>query len=691
MLDQPNRALDTAAAPPPPPARSRPLRVLMWTVIGLISLILLAWLILFITKGSFLKGPFERITSRVTQREVRVANGFQLYLNPINIQFRAEGLTVSNPKWATRRNFFESRLIDSRISIASLLFGDQARVRQLLLDRGQVDLEWDAKGQRNTWTFGDPNQKGEPLTLPLIRRAAITGTTLRYRDPPMQLVTDIKFDTIRAANTRVASDDVRFDGTGTMRGRAFTLNGTLLSPNETVAGGRNRFQLAARAGGDNLGVSGTLSGMTELEGADLAVRVRGANLARLFDFLGVAVPDTRSYRFTSQLTKAGDEWRFTRLKGAFGESDLAGSMTISQPNDRLKIVADLKSRSVDIVDVGPFIGYDPRKLAAEGKAGAITQVAGTPRVLPDAQLRVDALRAFDAHVNYAVRDVRAPNLPVSNIALTLDLDNSLLKLSPLTMDMSRGHLASDIIINARQQPVVTDYDIRLAPTPMGTLLAGWGVSQSGTSGVVKARVQLRGLGDTVHDSLAASDGRIAIILPKGTMWTQNIQLSELDIGTFVTKMFADKLKKPVEINCGLIAFTVRNGVAAADPILIDTSKNVITGRGNFSFKDESLNLALRADGKKFSLISGQSPVGINGYFAKPGLQVITPELLSRAGVAAGLGLVATPFAAVIAFIDPGDAKSTACGPVLNGARAMAQRTTKGEPRKDVGTGSAKKS
>lgn len=694
MLHQPGTTFDAPEAPDTPPrsrtARSQPLRVLMWTLISLIALVFLAWLILFITKGSFLKSPFERITSRVTQREVRVADGFQLYLNPINVQFRAEGLTVSNPSWATQPNFFESRLIDSRISLASILFGDKTRIRQLLLDQGHVELEWDARGRRNTWTFGDPNQKGEPLTLPLIRRAAITGTTLRYRDPPMRLMTDIKFDTIRAANTRVATDDVRFDGTGTMRGRAFTLNGTLLSPNETVTGGRNRFLLNARAAADYLQVSGTLPGMTELEGSDLTVKVRGANLARLFDFLGVAVPDTRSYRFTSHLTKAGDEWRFTRLNGAFGESDLVGRMTISQPNDRLMIVADVRSRSVDIVDVGPFIGYDPQKLAAEGKEGAITQVAGTPRVLPNAQLRVDALRAFDAHVNYAVRDVRAPNLPVSNIALTLDLDKSLLKLSPLTMDMSRGHLSSDIIINARQQPVVTDYDIRLAPTPMGTLLAGWGVAESGTTGVVKARIQLRGFGDTVHDSLAASNGRIAIILPKGTMWTQNIQLSELDIGTFVTKMFADKLKKPVDINCGLIAFTVRNGVAAADPILIDTSKNVITGRGNFSFKDESLNLALRADGKKFSLFSGQSPVGINGYFAKPGLQVITPELLTRAGVGAGLGLVASPLAAVIAFVDPGDAKSAACGPVLNGARAVAQRTKKGEPRKDVGTGSAKK-
>lgn len=690
MLDQPNRGFDYAEAPPPPRARPRPLRIVMWTVIGLITLIFLAWLILFITKGSFLKGSFERITSRVSQREVKVARGFQLYMNPLNIQFRAEGLTVSNPKWATKPNFFESRLIDSRISLGSLIFGDKTRVRQLLLDQGHVDLEWDAKGQRNTWTFGDPNRKGEPLTLPLIRRAAITGTTLRYRDPPMQLVTDIRFDTIRAANTRLATEDVRFDGTGNMRGRAFTLNGTLLSPNETVTGGRNRFLLNARAASDNLQVSGTLPGMTELEGSDLTVKVRGTNFARLFDFLGVAVPDTRSYRFTSHLTKAGDEWRFTRLNGAFGESDLAGKMTISQPGDRLRIDADLKSRSVDIVDVGPFVGYNPQKLDAQGAQGTITQVAGTPRILPDAQLRVDALKAFDAHVNYAVRDIKAPNLPVSNIALTLDLDKSLLKLSPLTFDMSGGHVSSDININARQQPVLTDYDIRLAPTPMGRLLKGWGLDESGTTGVVKARVLLKGRGDTVHDSLATSDGRVAIILPQGTMWTRNIQLSELDIGTFITKMFAKKLEKPVQINCGLIAFTVRNGVAAADPILIDTTRNVITGRGNFSFKDESLNLSLRADGKKFSLVSLQSPVGINGYFAKPGLQVITPELLTRAGVGAGLGLVASPLAAVIAFIDPGDAKSAACGPVLNGANAVAQRTKKGDPRKDVGTGSAKK-
>jgi len=661
-----------------------PLRIFAYIVLALF----IVWLILFVTKGRFLKGPFERIVGGQIERKVEVGGDFQLYFAPIAIKLRAEDMHVANVGWASRPDLFRAALIDTRIAPLSLIFGNRARAHWLELRDAAVDLEWSRDHKSNTWTFGDPNKKGEPLTLPLIRRALLTGTTLRYRDPRMQLNTDIAFQTVKSSDTSFASD-IRFTGTGTMRQLPFNLQGSLLSPNETLAGGRNRLAMRADAGPTVLEVKGTLAGATELEGADLDLIARGRNLARLFDFLGVAIPDTRTYRFTSALTKAGDEWRFTQLKGRFGQSDLSGRFTVTM-RERLLIEATLATRTLDILDAGPFFGYDPERLDRQGAAGAITTVAGAPRVLPDARLRVDALRNFDARVKYDVRTVRAENVPISNIDLTLKLDNSLLTLSPLTFDMSGGHVASDIEINARRQPVRTTYDIRLAPTPMGKLLARWGVEESGTSGTVKGRVQMTGLGDTLHDSLAASNGRIAVIMPAGTMWARNVQLAEIDVGTFVTKMFEKKLKEPVQINCGLIAFTVRDGVAAADPILIDTKKNVMIGRGGFSFKNERIDMVFRADGKKISLFSGQSPVGIKGWFAKPGIDVISPELLARGGAAAALGVVATPIASLLAFVDVGDAKGAACGPVLAGAHAAAQRTKGGEPRDDVGRGTTAK-
>ena len=690
--DAPISAADVAPAPADAPAKpvralGTPLASVIAVTGTLLGLVVLAWTILFVTKGRFLKHPFERIAAAQTQREVKVAGDFQLYFDPFNIKFVAEGLTVANPAWAGHGHFFEAKRVDSRISTWSLVTGRE-RINWLGLEDGRVDLQWDRQGRRNTWTFGE--KTGEPLDLPVIRRALVQGTMLRYVDPRMRIEAAIRVHTVSARDTQFASS-IRFDGNGTARGTPFVMSGALLTPNATVAGGRNKLELHAEAVRTRMDVTGTLPGATEIEGADLHMNVRGQNLADIFMLAGIAVPDTRTYRLTSALTKQGSEWRFTGLRGRFGDSDLAGRMTVTMRKPRLLLTADLVTRTLDIVDAGPFIGYNPNKLAAEGGAGTIERVGGAPRILPDAKLRIEALRNFDAKVDWKVGDVRAESFPVSNITLGLDLDDRLLKLSPLNFTMARGTVNSDIVINARRQPVVTDYDVRLSPTPMGTLLAGFGVEQSGTSGTVKARAQLTGLGDSVRESLAHSDGRIAIILPRGTMWTRNIQLSELDIGVFVQKMFEKKLKEPVQINCGLIGFTVRRGVAAADPILIDTQKNVILGRGGFSFRNETIDLAIRADGKKFSLFSGQSPVGLGGWFAQPRLDVISPELVARAGTGLGLGAIVSPLAAIIAFVDVGDAKAADCGPVLEGARAAAQRTDKGEPRDDVGRGTTAKS
>lgn len=653
----------------------------------LVGLVLLAWTILYVTKGRFLKRPFEKVASRALDRQVNVAGDFQLYLDPLNIHFVAQGLSITNPNWAKQPYFLKSRNIDSRIATLPLIGGTH-RANWLALIGGDLDFEWDAAHKRNTWTFGT-DKPGKPFEMPQIRRALIDGTRIHFSDPHMQLVADLRIDTVRAQNTKVGGD-VRFHGDGTLRGKPFTVTGRLESPNQTIAGGQNRLALHAQSDGTVLDVNGTLPGFTELEGSDLHLAIRGPDMEDAFEFLGAAVPHSRAWRMTSALTKHDDEWRLTGIRGVVGDSDFAGRITVSTAKPRLHIGATLVTRSLDIVDAGAWVGYDPNRLAAEGKNGAITRVGGTPHVLPDAPLQVDKLGNFDADLDYRVTDVKGKFLPVSNVAMKLKLDNKLLTFRPLAFDIAGGHLTSDIAIDARRQPVRTGYDIRLSPTPMGKLLAGFGVSEAGTTGTIKARIRMTGFGDTVRKSLATSSGRIAVILPQGTMWIRNTELSELDIGTFVQKMFQKELKEPVQINCGLIAFTVRNGVAAADPILIDTARNVVTGRGGFSFKTEAIDLAVRADAKNFSLFSGQSPVGIKGYFAAPHLDVISPQLLARAGVGLGLAAAVSPPALILAFVDIGDAKAAACGPVLAGAHATAQRTGKGKPRDDVGHGTTAK-
>ncbi|MDP1027942.1 AsmA family protein [Sphingomonas sp. KR1UV-12] len=665
-----------------PPRRSRRRR-LRNVLIGVVVAIFAVWLVLFVTKGRFLKHPFERIVGGLTHRTVTVGGDFQLYFAPLRIKFYAERLVISNPEWATRPQLFTADRIDSRIAPLSLLFGKR-RFYTLDLTNGAVDLEWNRAHTANSWTFGE-NKGGKPLEFPRIDTATVSGTTVRYLDPRMRVLADLKVADIRSTDARIGKA-VGVTGTGRIRDTPFTLVARLLSPDATANRGRNELVARLRAAGNTVDVAGTLPSIANIENVPLAVAARGRNLSELLGIIGVVIPNTRDYRLRGQLVKAGEEYRFTRVRGVAGQTDLAGRLTIRN-GKRVHLDSVLTTKSLDIVDAAPFIGYNPDIVAAKGAVAAAAATGAAPqRILPEAALPVKTMQAFDAGLKWKIGVVRSKNLPISNIDLTLALERGRLALSPLTFAMARGNVASDVVFDTRQRPSAVTYDIRLAPTPMGRLLAGYGVAEAGTTGTIKGRIQLAGRGDTIHDSLATSRGRIAFVMPQGTLWTRNVQLAELDLGTFVQKMFEDKLKKPVEVNCGLLAFTVRNGIAAADPILIDTSKNVIVGRGGFSFRNEAIDLAFRADGKKFSLFSGQSPVGLGGYFAKPSLNVISGELLGRAGAGLGLSLVATPLAGVLAFVDVGDAKSAACGPVLAGATAKAQRTTKGEVRDDVGRG-----
>jgi uncharacterized protein involved in outer membrane biogenesis len=690
-MDTPPAAPDTldasAAMVESPPAIPRR-RVRLWrivrnVVLTLVGLIVAVWLVLYITKGRFLRHPFERYVGGQTHRPVTIAGDFQLYFAPFRIKLLAERMTIANPAWATRPYLFQAERIDTRIAPLSLIWGKR-RLYWLNLVNGALDLEWNAAHDANTWTFSN-KKGGKPLDFPRIDTATVRGTTVRYLDPRMQLLADLNVADILSSNARIGKA-VGIDGNGKIRETPFRVSAQLLAPDATVNRGRNELVMRAWAANNVVDVSGTLPSIAGIEGVPLQTRARGRNLSELLGIIGVVIPNTRDYRLKAQMVQKGQVYDFTRMSGTVGASDVAGRLTVTNAA-RIHLDSRLTTKTLDIIDAAPFIGFNPDIVATRGAVAAAAATGAPPQaIMPDNELPVATMRRFDADLKWTIQRVRSRNLPISNIDLTLDLNRGRLALSPLTFAMARGNVASDLIFDTRRRPSAVSYDIRLAPTPLGRLLAGYGVAEAGTTGTVRGRVRLEGRGDSIHDSLSTSAGRIAFIVPQGKLWTRNVQLAELDLGTFVQKMFEDKLKKPVELNCGLVGFTVRGGIAAADPILFDTTKNVIVGRGGFSFKNEALDLAFRADGKKFSLFSGQSPVGVGGVFSAPKLNVISDQLLGRAGAALGLAIVATPLAGVLAFVDVGDAKSAACGPVLAGATAKAQRTTTGKPRDDVGRG-----
>src|SRR5690606_27760215 len=72
--------------------RPRPVRIAARAVAIFLLVLFALWLVLFITKGRFLKRPFESVASSMLEREVAVGGDFNLYFAPFNVRFMAEDM-----------------------------------------------------------------------------------------------------------------------------------------------------------------------------------------------------------------------------------------------------------------------------------------------------------------------------------------------------------------------------------------------------------------------------------------------------------------------------------------------------------------------------------------------------------------------------------------------------------------------
>jgi uncharacterized protein involved in outer membrane biogenesis len=128
----------------------------------------------------------------------------------------------------------------------------------------------------------------------------------------------------------------------------------------------------------------------------------------------------------------------------------------------------------------------------------------------------------------------------------------------------------------------------------------------------------------------------------------------------------------VDVGCFVADLQLETGTAFVKTLVLDTSDSVVTGEGAVSLKDEKVGLTLEAHPKDSSVLAARAPVKLGGTLADLSIDPGTAGLAARGVAAAVLGVVATPLAAILPFIDIGTTEDAPCGSLL----AAAQRGAK---------------
>ncbi len=142
-------------------------------------------------------------------------------------------------------------------------------------------------------------------------------------------------------------------------------------------------------------------------------------------------------------------------------------------------------------------------------------------------------------------------------------------------------------------------------------------------GKVDIKLQLDSKGDNAVQFIRTLDGRFTLTSDSGKLTSRSLNFWSRDL----LRNFLPGGSSATKLNCAIIDFDLRNGIASSRALIIDTDENTIIGKGSVDLGKETVDLLLKPSPKDLSLVNITTPVRVTGPFSNT---VVTPQVGSMA-------------------------------------------------------------
>ena len=318
---------------------------------------------------------------------------------------------------------------------------------------------------------------------------------------------------------------------------------------------------------------------------------------------------------------------------ALNEFTLTGRLQLSdfaKPTPALRF--DLAAQNLD---VDALLGTPPPSSTSD--AGTTQQTPAAADEDVKIELPMETLRDLDIDGKLGIAQMKAQNLRMQDVVVTVKAQNGLVELKPLTLNMYGGKVESAVVIDVKSSTPKYAIDETTQALQVGDLLKDY-IGEERISGSLDAGINLTTSGEWLSELKRNSNGGLKLAFLDGALNGINVRHS---IDSARARLRGEKPPPREELKTDFSSLTlsgvIRNGVFSSDDLDLQAPLLRAAGRGSADLNTETVDYLV--DAKLVGSVRGQQsesgdelagleiPVRIKGPFAGPKIDVLLDEML----------------------------------------------------------------
>jgi len=646
-------------------------RIPRWAIWTGIPLVLIGLLVAFWSWDWFIP---------LAERQASAALGRKVTIEHLHVRLgrvttvSADGLRIANPEgFAETPPFARAERLAVGVDVMAYLRERAVVIPSIEVTRPVVEAIALEDGRSNyAFDFGEPAGEGAAAPPPSAPGAAPRIGLLRIVEGKAHVVdprlrADFNLD-VATRDEGTPEPRIAVGANGTYAGQRITgqaVGGAVLALQDEERPWPIELSLAN--GPTQVSLRGTIRNPLEFQGADLRLELRGPDMGLLQPLTGVPIPKTPNYQIAGQLDYVGGRVRFRDFTGRMGSSDIGGTIAVGTRGPKPEVEAELRSRRVDLADLGGFIGEEPGRASTPGQSRqqrqeqARNQSRG--RVLPDDPINFPKFDAANVRLNYRADSIVGRNIPFDNLRVAMEVRDGTITLHPIALGVGTGQIEGEVRLEPQEEGRLSARaDIRFQRLDVSRLMQATNAFEG--AGRINGRGRIEGSGRSFADILGRGNGEITLGMSGGNLSALLVDLSGLRLGNAILSALG--VPGRTTVGCFVGNVVLQRGVANLRTVIVDTEDVIVNATGSVNIARERLDVRMRSESKSFTIGAIPTSIVIDGTFRDPDVGPDLGELAARGGLIGGLAALVAPVAGLLPTIQFGTGEDNRCEGLVRG-------------------------